>query len=166
MLRHGRYKPAGRAKPASEFLLKAAGAVEFARICAPVDVNNAISLASGLPGSIFDAALCGPELLLRRGAASERYVFNPTGQTIELEDLLLVCRRATAGWAPCGNPVKDAMATKVRPETRALLAVLYVPVGLGRTFAERWTRSYAEWLERHCRPAGLGWFLGPGSSAS
>lgn len=151
MLRHGRYKPTGRGKPASEFLLRAALEGTFPRVNGPVDVNNAISLASGLPGSIFDADLSGPHLLLRRGKSGEAYVFNPSGQTIDLEDLLLVCRKAEEGWEPCGNPVKDAMATKVRPETGRVVAVLYAPIDEPVPSVEGWAARYADLLKTHCR---------------
>lgn len=150
MLRHGKYKPAGRGKPASEFLLKAAGKGDFPLVCAPVDVNNAISLESGLPGSLFDLALCGPRLLLRRGQPGEAYVFNRTGQEIDLTDLLLVCRQVDGAWEPCGNPVKDAMVTKIQPDTRDVLAVLYAPAGWAAQEVERWAGRYAQLLEQHC----------------
>ncbi len=40
MLRHGHYKPTGRGKPASEFLLQAALSGSFPHVRCPVDVNN------------------------------------------------------------------------------------------------------------------------------
>src|SRR5690606_14984603 len=43
MLRHGRYKPTGRGKPASEYLLRALAEGDFPRIHAVVDVNNLVS---------------------------------------------------------------------------------------------------------------------------
>ena len=89
----------------------------------PVDVNNAVSLQWGYPASIFDAALSGWDLLLRRGMPGERYIFNPSGQAIELEDLLCVCRKVDGAWVPCGNPVKDSMATKTSPATTQVVAV-------------------------------------------
>ena len=146
MLRHGRYKPSGRGKPASEFLLRAALAGDFPLVNAPVDANNLVSLESGLPGSIFDVARSGRQLLLRRGAPGESYVFNPSGQSIELEDLLLVCRFTAAAWEPCGNPVKDSMETKIGPETRDVIAVLYAPADEPVESVERWAARYAEWL--------------------
>jgi DNA/RNA-binding domain of Phe-tRNA-synthetase-like protein len=159
MLRYGSYKPSGRGKPASEFLLRAAISGEFPRINAPVDVNNVVSLASGLPGSVFDAGLTGPRLCLRYGVVGESYVFNPSGQSIDLEDLLVVCRDTLGRWEPCGNPVKDAMATKVRGETNDVAGVLYSPRVLGHAFAERWASRYAELLERCCRPRRVGYSL-------
>lgn len=160
MLRYGRYKPSGRGKPASEFLLQAAVAGAFPRVHGAVDANNAISLESGLPGSIFDADLTGPRLLLRRGQAGETYVFNPAGQSIDLEDLLVVCRETAGEWIPCGNPVKDSMTTKIRAETRRVVAVLYVPPSLGVDVARRWAERFAERLAAACRTDDVGYAVG------
>jgi len=155
-LRHGVYKPSGRGKPASEFLLRAALSDAFPRVNRPVDVNNLVSLESGLPGSIFDAALSGRRLLIRRGAPGESYVFNPSGQSIDLQDLLLVCRFTDGAWEPCGNPVKDSMETKIRPETRDVVAVLYAPADEPVESVERWAGRYAELLVRHCGAERVG----------
>ena len=156
MLRYGCYKPAGRGKPASEFLLRAALNDSFPLVNGPVDVNNAVSLASGLPGSIFDADLSGTHLLLRRGRTGEAYVFNPSGQVIDLEDLLVICRREGEEWVPCGNPVKDDMRTKIRPETRNVIAILYAPADEPVASVERWAARYAELLQNHCQAETAG----------
>jgi DNA/RNA-binding domain of Phe-tRNA-synthetase-like protein len=154
MLRHGKYRASGRSKPASEFLLNAAVSGSFPAINPPVDVNNAVSLESGLPGSIFDADRSGADLVLRRGRPGERYVFNPTGQEIDLTDLLLVAAGGNDGHkdggVPCGNPVKDSMATKIQPDTRRLVAVLYAPADEPVAALEGWARRYAELLADWC----------------
>lgn len=160
MLRHGKYKPSGRGKPASEFLLRAALTESFPLVNGPVDVNNVISLQSGLPASIFDADAAGSQLLLRRGLPGETYVFNPSGQTIDLQDLLLVCRRSDAGWQPCGNPVKDSMSTKTGPDTRNLVAVIYAPIDEPLASVERWAARFAELLEEHCGAERSGYHIG------
>ncbi len=157
MLRHGKYRPSGRGKPSSEYLLRAALAGSFPAVNAPVDVNNAISLESGFPASIFDVALSGTQLLLRHGVAEESYVFNKAGQSIDLEDLLVVCRRDDAGWVPCGNPVKDSMLTKISSQTTDVAAVLYVPADEAMSLAEQWARSFAELLQRACRAGSTGY---------
>lgn len=164
MLRHGSYKPAGRSKPASEYLLAATATDRFPLVNGPVDVNNAMSLQWGYPASIFDAALSGWDLLLRRGMPGERYVFNSSGQAIELEDLLCVCRKVDGAWVPCGNPVKDSMATKTSPATTQVVAVIFAPVeeqpGDLRDAAER----FASLLASHCGATQTGFELssGPG----
>ena len=167
MLRHGKYKPAGRSKPSSEYLLAAALEGEpplgsFPLVNGPVDANNAVSLEWGYPASIFDAGRAGHELLLRRGLSGERYIFNPSGQEIDLEDLLVVCRRGAEGgvpWEPCGNPVKDAMATKVFEEARDVIAVVYVPATEDRALLEACAARFAELLRRECGAEAAGWAL-------
>ncbi len=159
MLRFGSYKPAGRSKPSSEYLLSAALEGAFPFVNGPVDVNNAVSLEWGYPASIFDLDLCGPALLLRRGLEGEAYIFNPSGQSIDLRDLLCVCRNEESGWAPCGNPVKDAMATKTRESTRNVVAVLYAPASESRAEVEAAAAQFAAFLHTDCRAAETGWSI-------
>ena len=54
MLRHGGYKPTGRGKPASEYLVRAASEGALGSINAAVDVCNGVSLHSGFPISVVD----------------------------------------------------------------------------------------------------------------
>lgn len=159
MLRHGRFKPSGRSKPASEYLLAAALGGEFPLVNPAVDANNAVSLESGYPASIFDLELTGPSLLLRRGKAGESYVFNPSGQSVELEDLLCVCRREGELWVPCGNPVKDSMATKTRESTRNAVAVVYAPAGEGAARLEAAAERFSSLLAGECGASCAGWNL-------
>ena len=159
MLRHGKYRPSGRGKPSSEYLLRAALAGSFPAVNGPVDVNNTISLESGFPASIFDVALCGRELLLRHGLAEESYVFNKAGQSIDLEDLLVVCRRDDAAWVPCGNPVKDSMSTKISSATTDVIAVLYVPADEPMSLTEQWACSFAELLQQVCGAVSTGYLV-------
>ncbi|HRZ64408.1 MAG TPA: hypothetical protein P5133_05715 [Spirochaetia bacterium] len=160
MLRHGKYKPAGRSKPSSEYLLAAALEGEgplggFPLVNGPVDANNAVSLEWGYPASVFDLAATGPALLLRRGLPGESYVFNPSGQEIELEDLLVACRRdpGSGAWLPCGNPVKDAMATKVFEGARDVAAIVYAPASEPRSALEACAERFAALLREGCGAA-------------
>ena len=159
MLRYGKCHANGRNKPASEFLLHMALQGKFPLINCPVDVNNAISLASGLPGSIFDAAITGHHLLLRRGLPGEKYVFNRSGQEINLEDLLVVCRKTDTGWKPCGNPVKDAMVTKITDNTRNIVAILYAPADEPMGRLTGWANRYAGLLKTECGAERSGYTL-------
>ncbi len=159
MLRFGTYKPSGRSKPSSEYLLAAALANEFPLVNPPVDANNAVSLEWGYPASIFDLELCGPALLLRRGAAGESYVFNPSGQSINLQDLICVCRADRDGWLPCGNPVKDAMATKIRESTRGAAAVLYAPAADPAVDLEAAAARFSDLLRTECGAEESGWIV-------
>jgi DNA/RNA-binding domain of Phe-tRNA-synthetase-like protein len=163
MLRYGGYKPAGRAKPSSEYLLAAALEGGFPLVNAPVDANNAISLEWGYPASVFDAAKTGSEILLRRGVAGESYVFNPSGQEIGLEDLIVACRRGAAGsggaWEPCGNPVKDAMAAKVFEDAGDVVAVVYAPATDPRDRLESCAARFRELLLSECGAEESGYLI-------
>jgi DNA/RNA-binding domain of Phe-tRNA-synthetase-like protein len=157
MLRFGSYKPAGRSKPSSEYLLAAALEGSFPLVNGPVDANNAVSLEWGYPASIFDLDLCGSALFIRRGAPGESYIFNPSGQSIDVHDLLCVCRMEGNAWVPCGNPVKDAMATKTRECTRNVAAVIYAPAVEPPAGLDAAAERFAVLLQRHCRAAEAGW---------
>ena len=147
LLRYGKYKPTGRGKPASEYLRKAAKERRFPRLHPLVDINNLVSLGSRLPISLIDLERAATELfVLRRGRPGERYVFNGAGQTIELEDLLLVARLPED--VPVANPVKDSMATKISEHPRDVLAVLYGPPALGIRLREA-TERFAELVRTH-----------------
>lgn len=125
LLRRGGFKPAGRNKPASEYLAACAAKGEFPSINNIVDMNNIVSLRYGLPASIVDTdlALAGTDrLVLRLGAAGESYVFNPSGQEIDVSGLICLAR---AGGAALANAVKDSMESKTHDGTKNLLAVLY-----------------------------------------
>src|SRR5262245_22284289 len=68
LLRHGGFKPTGRSKPASEYLLKASADGPLASINVAVDACNVVSLHSGLPISVIDLDLARPPF--RVGIAS------------------------------------------------------------------------------------------------
>jgi DNA/RNA-binding domain of Phe-tRNA-synthetase-like protein len=159
MLRFGAYKPAGRSKPSSEYLLASALEGDFPLVNGAVDANNAVSLEWGYPASIFDMELSGAELLLRRGTEGESYIFNPSGQRIDLRDLLCVCRAEGSGWLPCGNPVKDAMATKTRDATRNVVAIIYAPATESRSDLEAAAEQFSDLLRVDCRAIEAGWQL-------
>ena len=132
LLRNGRYKPTGRGKPASEYLLRTAApdGPAFPRINAPVDVANYVSLQTLLPISLWDLDRAGTDRFrFRLGRPGETYVFNTGGQQIDLEDLVLGARLDGEDGAgtPIVNPVKDSLATKTTPETRRVAACLYAP---------------------------------------
>lgn len=151
LLRRGGYKPTGRGKPASEFLAQAASRGEFPRVQSAVDALNLVSYETGLPISLLDADRAAPGgagLVLRLGRDGESYVFNASGHTIDVAGLLSVCRE---DGAPCGNPVKDSMETKLVPASTHLLAVIW---GTRRLVDEAAMRAVAERLGRllteHC----------------
>src|SRR5688572_10523757 len=80
LLRHGGFKPTGRSKPASEYLLKAVTEKTLGSINLAVDACNAVSLHSGMPISVIDVDLAWPPLRVEVAAAGASYVFNAAGQ--------------------------------------------------------------------------------------
>lgn len=145
MLRHGGYKPTGRGKPASEYLVRAAEQGKLGSINLVVDACNAVSLHSGLPISVIDLDLAEPPFRVALASAGQDYVFNPAGQTIDLGGLL--CLSDVCG--PCANPVKDSMRTRTRDETRKTLSLVYASEG----FEDR-LRQATEWYRALLERAG------------
>lgn len=139
LLRHGGYKPTGRGKPASEYLLGALADGSFPSINPAVDACNAVSLHSGLPISVVDLDRARAPFRIAIPAAGTQYVFNATGQTIDVGGL--VCLFDADG--PCANAVKDAQRTKTSPATRRTLSIVWGTSTLpGRaTAAARWYRQ-------------------------
>jgi DNA/RNA-binding domain of Phe-tRNA-synthetase-like protein len=142
LLRKDGFKPTGRSKPASEYLLKAVREGLLSPINVAVDACNIVSFHSGLPISVVD--LDRTRELLRAGVASTgaSYVFNSSGQTIDLGGLL--CLFDAEG--PCANAVKDAQRTKTGADTRRTLALIWGTVGLPERAARTaaWYRSLLE----------------------
>ena len=139
MLRWGGYKPTGRGKPASEYLVRAAGEGALASINPAVDICNAVSLHSGLPISVVDLDLASAPFRIAIAPAGSSDVFNATGQEIDVGGLL--CLFDAAG--PCANAVRDSQRTKTRPETRRTLSIVWGVTGHERRLLETvaWYRS-------------------------
>ncbi|NLF25745.1 MAG: hypothetical protein GX589_08855 [Deltaproteobacteria bacterium] len=127
LLRRGGFKPSGRNKPASEYLAQAAREDRFPFINNLVDINNYVSLYSGLPASLLDLAITGEAVSLRCGKTGEKYVFNEAGQEIDLAGLICICRDEGENSVPLGNPVKDSMLAKLSASTRSVLGVIFAP---------------------------------------
>lgn len=121
LLRWGGYKPTGRGKPASEYLLRAVGEGALGSINPAVDACNAVSLHSGLPISVVDLDLAAPPFRIAVAPPGSTYVFNATGQEIDLGGLL--CLFDLRG--PCANAVRDSQRTKTHPETTRTLSVVW-----------------------------------------
>lgn len=146
LLRAGGYRPAGRGKPASEYLLRAAAEGTLSSVNLLVDVNNAVSLHSGLPVSVIDLSLSPPPRSIRVGGPGESYVFNKSGQTIAVEGLICLYD----GEGPCANAVKDSQRTKTGPGTQEALYVIWGSRRLpGRT------RAAAGWMLDLLRGCGV-----------
>lgn len=139
LLRHGGFKPSGRSKPASEYLIGAVLEGRFPRINAGVDACNVVSLHSGLPISLVDLDRVVGALTIRIAPPGTTYVFNPSGQTIDVSGL--VCLYDDEG--PTGTPVKDAQRTKTHDDTRTMLSIVW-----GTTALPERTRDTTSWYRR------------------
>jgi DNA/RNA-binding domain of Phe-tRNA-synthetase-like protein len=144
LLRHGGFKPTGRSKPASEYLLKAASGATLDSINLAVDACNVVSLHSGLPISVVDLDKVQPPLHIAIAEKSTSYVFNPSGQTIDIGGLL--CLFDAVG--PCAGPVKDSQRTKTSPATRRTLSIVWGTTALPGRAAEA-AAWYQDILREH-----------------
>jgi DNA/RNA-binding domain of Phe-tRNA-synthetase-like protein len=142
MLRHGGFKPTGRSKPASEYLLRAVSEGQLTSINLAVDACNVVSLHSGLPISVVDLDRAREPFRVGIAPTGASYVFNASGQSIDLSSLL--CLFDAEG--PCGNAVKDAQRTKTDAQTRRTLSLIWgtraLPDRAERT--ENWYRGLLE----------------------
>jgi DNA/RNA-binding domain of Phe-tRNA-synthetase-like protein len=103
-----------------------------------------VSLHSGLPVSVVDLDRAREPLRVGLAPSGASYVFNASGQTIDLGGLL--CLFDADG--PRANAVKDAQHTKTGAATRRTLSLIWGTTALpGRAGqAATWYRAL---LERH-----------------
>jgi DNA/RNA-binding domain of Phe-tRNA-synthetase-like protein len=150
VFRHGGYKPTGRGKPASEYLVRAAGEGKLSSINACVDLCNVVSLHSGLPISVVDLDRAEQPFRIGVAEAGWSYVFNASGQEIALGGLL--CLHDARG--PCANGVKDSQRTKTNEATRRTLSVLWGAAELRERTdtAVEWYRELTEELGAATEP--------------
>src|SRR5262249_15847493 len=142
LLRHGGFKPTGRSKPASAYLIRAVHEGSLSSINLAVDVCNIVSLHSGLPISVVDLDRTRSPFRVGIPKTGSSYVFNPSGQVMDVGGLL--CLFDAEG--PCANAVKDAQRTKTSTDTHRTLSLLWGSVDLpGRAqAAEAWYRTLLE----------------------
>lgn len=145
VFRHGGYKPTGRGKPASEYLVKAASQGRLASINVAVDLCNAVSLHSGLPISTVDLDLLQPPLRIAIARDDQSYPFNHAGQQIRLGGL--ICLRDAQG--PCANGVKDSQRTKTGDDTVRTLSIVWG----ARELADHTARTVT-WYRELCQRQG------------
>lgn len=143
LLRVGGYKPTGRGKPASEYLVRAVSEGKLTGINAVVDACNVVSLHSGLPISVVDLDRGQVPYRAAIAAAGSKYVFNASGQEIDVSGLL--CLHDAQG--PCANAVKDSQRTKTHEGTLRTLQLIWGSTDLGDRTA-RATAWYRELLEK------------------
>jgi DNA/RNA-binding domain of Phe-tRNA-synthetase-like protein len=153
LLREGGYKPSGRGKPASEYLLKAEEDGTLGSINVAVDACNVASLHSGLPISVVDLDRTRAPLQVGIAPSGMSYVFNASGQEIRLDGLL--CLIDAEG--PCANAVRDAQRTKTNGATTRTLSLVWGSRELGdHTEATvSWYRSLLERVGARIEPVEL-----------
>jgi DNA/RNA-binding domain of Phe-tRNA-synthetase-like protein len=159
VLRAGGYKPSGRGKPASEFLHAVASEQGLPVVNNLVDINNLVSLATALPISMFDADKLGTPAVIRFGRPGERYVFNVSGQSMDVSGIPVICRAVSD--EPVGNAVKDSMLAKVGPETRNVLAVVYGSTKLDAGLLEDAARELQTLLAEFASAQDCAWSIIP-----
>lgn len=156
LLRSGGFKPAGRNKPAQEYLLrtvKDGGALPA--ISNAVDLINMISLRGGLPISLVSLHRVGTTLTLRFGRPDEAYVFNQTGQELALNGLICLCSNADGQTEPVGTPVKDSMKAKVDVTDHHLLACIYgSQKAIPSDELRLWAEQLGEGFTQYCGATG------------
>lgn len=144
LFRHTGFKPTGRSKPASEYLLRAVTEGRLASINLAVDTCNVVSYHSGLPVSVVDLDRVREPLCVGVTPAGTSYVFNASGQAIDLGGL--PCLFDADG--PCAGAIKDSQRTKTGAGTVRTLTLIWgtrdLPGRAGQ--AEAW---YRELLEMH-----------------
>jgi DNA/RNA-binding domain of Phe-tRNA-synthetase-like protein len=145
LLRAGGFKPTGRSKPASEYLVRAASEGQLNPINLAVDACNAVSLHSGLPISVVDVDLTRPPLRVGVAAEGQRFVFNASGQEIDVAGLLSLFDAE----GPCANAVKDAQRTKTHAGTRRTLSIVWGTNALPGRAAQT-----ASWYQSLLRDSG------------
>ena len=127
VLRQTGYKPTGRGKPASEYLIKAVSEKRLGSINPCVDVLNIVSLHCGFPISVIDLDLVNDldsttdPLTIKPAPPETSFVFNTSGQEIKVDGL--VCLYDAHG--PCANGVKDSQRTKTSATTTKTLSVVW-----------------------------------------
>ena len=148
MLRIGRYKPTGRSKPASEYLIRSAAENNFPRINTVVDINNFISLKYVIPISLWDLdKVQADSWLFRTGTENESFIFNSAGQTISLRDLVTGFAVSKDQEIPVITPVKDSQLTKTGNGTRNIGVAIYYPAHWsGSPELNRITDDFADML--------------------
>ena len=145
LLRHGGFKPAGRNKPCWEYMRSAAARGKFPRINAAVDLTNAATLHGALPVSTVDLDRATAPFRVGIATTGERYVFNASGQEIDLSGLL--CLFDADG--PCSNSVKDSHRTKTHDGSTSTLTVFW-----GTTAVPGRAVALADWFDDIARRLG------------
>lgn len=151
LLRAGGFKPSGRNKPAQEYLLRHVRQESaLPQISNAVDLINLISISCGLPISLVSLDRIGWRLQMRYGIPDEGYVFNSSGQQLNLSGLLTLCSGDDSS-DPVASPVKDSMRAKVDSTDQNLLACIYSSTkAMPSDELDHWMHELADGFRRWC----------------
>ena len=129
MLRNGSYKPAGRGKPACEYLARMIDEGRRLPMIHPVvDIFNYLSARHQVPISVWDVDCHDDcDISFELGLPSDTYAFNYSGHEIKLADLIVGCAVCEGNRKPLVSPVKDAHSVKVSEATNRVAAAFYLP---------------------------------------
>jgi DNA/RNA-binding domain of Phe-tRNA-synthetase-like protein len=126
-----------RYRPSSEALLRRVlKGEELPAIHPLVDLNNCLSIGLAVPACVVDVGPVRPPFVLRSGTAGERMLSMRGDFDLSGKPLLADSE------GPFGTPITDSERVKVRPDTRAVWMVAYLPTGVvaadrARTLLER-----------------------------
>jgi hypothetical protein len=91
-------------------------------------------------------------LLVRYGRADEGYIFNSSGQVLDVEDLIVTCDATREPSVPVGSPIKDSMVGKIEAGDTELVAVIYAPrTAEGVAAAKSAAKLFAESMVTYCQ---------------
>jgi DNA/RNA-binding domain of Phe-tRNA-synthetase-like protein len=95
------------------------------RINAVVDINNAVSLLSGFPCGVYDAAKIEGGITILLGEPGTQYD-GLGGRKVEAENRLLTADAQSV----FGGPTADSARTQVSDDSREVLMLIYSPPGI------------------------------------
>jgi DNA/RNA-binding domain of Phe-tRNA-synthetase-like protein len=130
ILRNGKYKPSGRGKPASEYLVSLIERGEPLPSINPlVDIFNYTSARFQIPISVWSPRqLSADSYTFALGRPGDAYQFNSSGHVIEVKDLIVGAMIRNDESVSFLSPVKDAHIAKVDSTANHIAAAFYVPV--------------------------------------
>ncbi len=113
-------------RPSGEALIRrAASGGNLYRINAIVDINNIVSLKSGLPCGVYDAGkIEGNEITVKIGKAGETFE-GIGGRPLDAENKILTCDSKSI----FGGPTADSGRTCVTISSSEVLMLIYSPAG-------------------------------------
>lgn len=136
-----------KTRPSSEALLRRVlKGDELYRVNTLVDATNLVSLRSQLSFGLYDLAHISPPVVLRRGAAGERYEGIRKG-AVHVEQRPVLADQV----GPFGNPTSDSARTMITTSTHDTLVTVYAPRDVA---AARVERVLDETIALICRVCG------------